>query len=233
MSKNLDLKVFKELYTAYKQYSVPVLMMLASALLIFFALIPQFQDLLATLGRRGQEQEKLQVLKNNLNLLSATNEKDLDAKLSTALKALPVDKDFESVLTNISSVVNRSGVSLGSFEFRVGDLESKALGNDLLPSLALTLALNDGVSGVSRFMTNLAESLPVSEVKKVDVNINFATISVAFYYKSLASVSIQPDLKIIPLSVKQTELLSKLSSWNEMNNFAPESTSSAFSTTPF
>ncbi|MBI2195896.1 MAG: hypothetical protein HYU48_02525 [Candidatus Levybacteria bacterium] len=211
MNKNVSIETLKALFRTHKSYLVPVLMVVVSVSLFFFALIPQSQDLMATLGKRSAEEQKLRTLKNNLNLLSTTNETELDLKLSTALKALPQDKDFESVLTTISSVADTSAVGLSNFELKVGDLASETSGNNILPSIEATIILNGGASGVSRFMTELAQSLPISEVKKVDVNVDFATILVAFYYKSLSSANISTDAKIMPLSAEQVQLLDKLS----------------------
>ncbi|MEX2013277.1 MAG: hypothetical protein WD967_02635 [Candidatus Levyibacteriota bacterium] len=221
MNKNVDIQMLKALYAAHKQYSVPAFIMLVSFFLIFFALIPQFQDLLITFSQRDEAAQKLQILKDNLNLLRTTDEVDLDSRLALSLRALSSEKDFESVLTTISSVANRSGVSVGNFEFKVGDLSGSTSGSDPLPSLGITLILNDGVNGASRFMANLAESLPLSEVKKVDVNTDFTTLSLVFYYKSLPITKIPLDARIPPISVKQSELLDKLLSWDNNVTLAP------------
>ncbi|MEX2007559.1 MAG: hypothetical protein WD992_02185 [Candidatus Levyibacteriota bacterium] len=221
MNKNVDIETLKAIYNAHRAYVIPALMIIASVFLVFFALIPQIQDLLTTLSERSIEQQKLQTLKSNLNLLTTTDEVDLDSKLGVALRALPQDKDFESILTTISSVADRAGIGLGNFEFRVGDIAGSAPEDNLLPSLGVTLVVSGGASGASRFMTDLAESLPISEVKKIDINVDFATILVAFYYKSLSSANISVDTRLTPLSAKQTELLDQLSSWNREESFIP------------
>ncbi len=235
MNNNVDLQTFKALYSANKQYFVPIFMIMVSFFLIFFALIPQFQDLMTTLSQRGVAQQELQTLENNLNILNATDEADVDTKLATVFRALPPAKDFESVLTTISSVGASSGVPIGNFEFRVGDITGVASGSDAFPSLSLTLILSDGADGASRFMASLAESLPLSEVKKVDVNSNSTTLSIEFYYRSLSSAKISSDSKIVPISGKQSELLDKLMSWDSKINFdiISEVGTPSSSTTPF
>lgn len=221
MNKNVDTQTLKDLYAAYKQFSVPIFMIIVSFFLIFFALIPQFQDLLTTFSQRSEAVQKLQILKSNLSLLGTTDESDLDSKLAVVLRALPAEKDFESVLTTISSVGNTSGVSLGNFEFRVGDLAGTSSGNDAFPSLGITLIINDGAVGASRFMSNLAESLPLSEVKKIDVNADSTTLFLVFYYKSLPNAKTSSDIKIVPVSAKQSELLGQLLSWDDNRSLAP------------
>lgn len=221
MNKNLDTQTLKDLYAAYKQFSVPIFMIIVSFFLIFFALIPQFQDLITTFSRRSEAAQKLQILENNLNLLKNTDQADLDSNLAVVLRALPAEKDFESVLTTISSVGNISGVSMGNFEFRVGDLAGTSSGNDAFPSLGITLIINDGVAGASRFMTNLAESLPLSEVKKIDINTDSTTLFLVFYYKSLSNVKTSSDVKMVPVSAKQSELLKQLLSWDDSRGLAP------------
>ncbi len=210
----LDSQTLKSLYGNNKQYVMPFVMFFVSLILIFVTILPQFNDLLSTLSQREDETAKLQILKNNLIFLTNTDETTLNFELETSLKALPQTKDFESVLKSISLAASKAGVGLGNFEFKVGNILKTESGNDQLPSLAVKIIINDGVGGAARFMTNLATLLPISEVKSVDINGNYTNLNLVFYYKNLPSIKVAPDVKLVPLSSKQTQLLKEISSWD-------------------
>ncbi len=214
MNDALTWEGLKSLYRSHRQYTTPILMIFVSMILVFVALLPLFNDLLNTLSQRDEATRKLQVLKNNLEILSAADEGSLEADIAVTLKALPQEKDFESVLNTVSAVAGKADVLLGNFEFRVGDL-SKAQGSkDQLPSLAITLLINNGAIGAVRFMSELATALPISDVKSLDMNGNFTNITLLFYYKSIGSASISPDAPIAKPTAQKTELLEKLSTWD-------------------
>ncbi len=242
MKKNItfDLQTFSAFYSTHKKYLTPILMIVVSIILVFAALIPQLNDLFTTLSRRSEEMRKLQIEKNNLTILNNINEDNLNAQLVTSLRALPSTKDFESVLTTISVAAGKSAVSLGNFEFKVGDLSKSVAGSGEFPSLGITLIVNDGAQGTNRFLTSLAQSLPLSEVKSIDINGNYSTLAIAFYYKSSPVIKNTPDSPIVPVSAKQTETLNQLTSWSNGNLLpspssliAPPKTSSSSATTPF
>ncbi len=221
MNDALTWEGLKFLYKSHRQYTTPILMIFVSMILVFVALLPLFNDLLNTLSQRDEATRKLQVLKNNLEILSAADEGSLDMDLAVTFKALPQEKDFESVLNTLSAAASKAGVLLGNFEFRVGDL-SKAQGSkDQLPSLAITLLINDGVVGAARFMSELATTLPISDVKSVDINGDFTNITMLFYYKSIGSANTPPEAPIAKPTAQKTELLEKLLAWDIGSVVAP------------
>lgn len=177
--------------------------------------MPQFSDLSTTLNSRKEATQRLQVLRNNLTLLSNINDISLDANIAIAIKALPKDKDFEAVLNSLSLAANKSGVTLGNFEFKVGDLSTLSSSGSQLPNLSITIIVNSGARGSAAFLRNLSSSLPLSEIKKVDINGNYTTVDVVFYYKSLPSIVASKDSPIIPISSKQSDILNQLSSWDQ------------------
>lgn len=212
---SLDIETLRAVFNNNRQYIIFISIILIAIVLFFKALMPQFSDLSTTLNSRKDALQKLQVLRNNLILLSNINDISLDANLAIAIKALPKDKDFEAVLNSLSSAANKSGVTLGNFEFKVGDLSSLSSTGSQLPSLSMTILVNSGVRGAAAFLRNLSSSLPLCEIKKVDINGNYTTVDVVFYYKSLPSMIVPKDSIIIPLSSKQLDIVNQLSSWDQ------------------
>ncbi len=218
---SISIKTFKDLYISYKPYITPSVMVLISFLLIIFAIFPQFQDFTTTLSQRENATLQLQTLSKNLVILRSIDEPTLNSNLAVSLKALPSNKDFESILTTISSVANKSGVALGNFQFKVGDLSKADVITGQFPSLSVNVVINSAPSGTINFLTNMAQSLPVSEIKSIDLNASSANIFLNFYYKSAGGAKVSPDALIIPISSKQQELLNQLSSWDGGLSSAP------------
>jgi hypothetical protein len=158
------------------------------------------------------------------------NDASLDANTSIVLKALPKDKDFEAILNSLSSAAGKSGVTLGNFEFKVGDLSTPSSLDSQLPNLSMTILINDGARGAFSFLKNLSSSLPLSEIKKVDTNGNYTTVNAIFYYRSLSSTVASGDFPIIPISSKQLDTLSQLSSWDQSS--LPNITTSSSNASP-
>lgn len=215
MNKDLNSELFKSVYSKIKPYTMSVIMVMVSVILIFVAIIPQLGDLFSTISQRNEALAKLQIVKNNFSILKNADSSILDSQLNIVLKALPQNKDFESVLNIISKSAASSGVTLGSYEFKVGDLsKTDKTETGQFPNLSVSIIINDGAIGASRFMTQLASSLPLSEVKNIDVNGNFSNLTLLFYYKSLPSLKFPADVAIPILNIKQKQTLDQLSKWD-------------------
>ena len=216
MNKDVNSELFKILYLRAKPYLMSLLMIVVSVILVFVAIIPQFGDLISTLSQRNEALSKLQIVKNNFTILKNTDNSLLDSQLSLALKALPQTKDFEGILNIISKSAASSGVTMGSYEFKVGDLsKTDKIEAGQFPHLSVSIIINDGAVGASRFMKQLATSLPLSEVKSIDTNGNFSNLTLLFYYKSLPSLKFPADVAIPVLNTRQKQTLEQISSWDK------------------
>lgn len=214
MNKEVNSELFQSFYLMLRPYFMAVLMIFVSTMLVLVAIIPQVSDLFSTISQRNDAVEKLAITKKNLLILQNTDEFALESQLNIALKAVPQIKDFEGILNTISRSASKAGVNLGSYEFRVGDLSNLDSKNNQYPSLSVSLVVNDGALGASRFLTEMAKALPLSEVKTVEINGNYTNIAVLFYYKSLPTLKISNDIAIPVLSAKQKQTLSQIESWD-------------------
>src|ERR1035437_2119042 len=158
---NIDSTTFWFLYRRYKEYLLPVGVIIACVLLSLLVIIPQFQNFLNTQQQAKAESNKLVILKNNLNFLTNMDESQMDSQLQIVSGALPPNKDFEGILNGISVAANKAGVFLGDYEFQVGEITKPSLNIQSFPSLQLSLTINGGVSGVTRFMTELYKTFPL------------------------------------------------------------------------
>lgn len=213
---NIDSTTFWFLYRRYKEYLLPIGVIFACILLFFLVIIPQFQNFLDTQQQAKAESNKLIVLKNNLNLLTNMDESQMDSQLQIVSGALSSNKDFEGILNGISIAANKAGVFLGDYEFQVGDITKPSLNIQSFPSLQLTLTTYGGVNGVTRFMTELYKTVPLSEITEVKVTSTTSEISALFYYKPFPPLGFNDSAPIIPVSQQGLSTIANLSSWNNV-----------------
>jgi len=237
---NIDSTTFWFLYRRYKEYLLPVGVIFVCILLFLFVIIPQFQNFLDTQQQAKVESSKLAILKNNLNLLTNMDESQMDSQLQIVSGALPSNKDFEAILNGISVAANKSGVFLGDYEFQVGDITKPSLNIQSYPSLQLSLTINGGVSGVTRFMTELYKTVPLSEITSVKVSNITSEITALFYYKPFPPLGFNSSMPINPISQQGLSTIANFSSWNNVTRVsqtvsqpAPASSSAETNPNPF
>ena len=226
---NTDLKSLKFIFEGNKPYILPSIIIVVCIALFFQFVIPQFRILFAAQEEAKQASLKLQTLKENLNLLTNTDEKFLDARLKILNLALPLSKDFAGILNSIYLASQKTGVNLGSFSLQIGDLQG-AQKNDDFPSISLSIPVNANAVGVSSFVETLSKTVPLSEVTIIKIRDIASSVKLSFYYKSLGLSNLKEDARINPLTQKGLGIINKISGFENISPFqqVPIATSSGF-----
>lgn len=211
--ENISANTLRFLYSRYKDFIVPFFVIAAVFMLFVKVVVPQIQDLFNQYKEQEETKQTLSNMQNNLNLLRSINDSTQDLQLAIVSSALPIDKDFSSVLYAISSASSLAGVSLGNFSFSVGSL-SKIEDNSKFPSFSLNLTLNGSVYKVNNFIGEIKRTLPLSEVTGVFVAENSSTIEIDFYYKPLKRLKYDDSLPISIVSAEGLSLINELSTFN-------------------
>lgn len=227
---NADLKSLKFILNKNKAYILPVVVILVSIMLFFQFVISQFGALLAAREEALITSLRIEALKANLDVLTNINEKTLDLQLKTLSLALPLSKDFFGILNSIYSTAQKTGVDLGSFSFKIGDI-SKAESGDNFPVVKLSAPINSGVAAINNFVETISKTVPLAEVYSVKVNNISSTVSLSFYYRPLSVSNYSQDVRIFPISQKGIALVSQLGKFENAPSFLesskPIATSSA------
>ena len=226
---NADLKSLKFIFDRNKPYVLPIVIILAVLILFWQFVIPQFKILFAAKEEIKQAQIRLQALKENLNVLANTDEKSLDVQLKILNLALPLNKDFSSILNSIYYVSQRTGVNLGSFSLQIGDLLDSKEKDDFL-TINLSIPINANIAAVNSFVEIMSKTVPLSEVTLIKTGNITSTVKVSFYYKPLGPSNYKENTRIIPLTQKGLAIINRLSSFENVSSFQQESvaTSSGF-----
>ncbi|MBI2031006.1 MAG: hypothetical protein HYT08_00085 [Candidatus Levybacteria bacterium] len=233
---NVDAEAIKYLYKQYKEYILPSFVIFVSVILLFLSVIPQIKDLVNIARQRDAELKKLEVLKNNLDLLSSLDNSTLDTQFEAITSALPQNKDFEGIIYAVSGAAQRSGVGLGDFEFQVGDLSDTSVASGEFPYLSTKLNIQASNQQAADFITELFKSVPLAEVLDVSVSERSTKLSVVFYYKPIPQIEINDYTPLKKLSAEKLELVNELSAWKSypvINIQIPVATDSSQTSSPF
>ncbi len=187
---SFDKSTTKILYYRYKVYFVPIGIILTCLVIFFVIITNQIRDLFSSQAQLSVVRSRVNILQNNLNLLSVIDENKQNNDIQTVTKAMPSQKDYAGILDALATTSRNSSVSISDFSFQVGDLSSNLPSKSPL-SIALSLSLKTGIVGTQRFLSELAKTLPISEVSDVEITAGLSTVVISFYYKPFSPI--QPD----------------------------------------
>lgn len=203
------------LYRHYKDYLLPVGIILASIAILFLIIIPQFQQYFISSRQLNDEIQKLQVLKNNYNFLLNLDDSQSNSDFKTLSFVLPSDKDFAGIVNAISYASAKTGVLVGDFEFSVGNLSGTTQGGvSASPSIKIDVNLTGDFKSMIQYIAELYKTAPASEVTDIKIGGDSGNITVFFYYKPLLSQNVDDTAPIVSLSDSNLALIKTVSSWN-------------------
>ena len=207
---NVDLKSLKFIFERNKPYILPSIIIVICIALFLQFVIPQFKILSLAQEEARLASLKLQILKENLNVLTNTDEKSLDSRLKILNLALPLNKDFGGILNSIYYASQKTGVSLGSFSLQIGELADTKKSVDF-PSISLTIPISANAPAVNSFVEVLSKTVPISEVTIIKIRNVSSSIKLSFYYKPLGFTNLKEDARINPISQKGLGIINRLS----------------------
>ena len=214
---NLTTLEASALFAKYKEYLVPVGVILVSILIIFLILLPQIQQFFSSEQTLKRENEKLSILKNNYDFLSNLSDETVDENLNVLSLALPANKNFAGIVNEISTASIESGVTVLNFSFQVGNLTADIKEKAKYPTLQLTVRLSGGSIAIANFVGQLYKTVPTAEVTSIKVKGKDASVTILFYYKSFPAQTVSEEEPIAKLTAKENALIQQISSWNNVN----------------
>ena len=198
-----------QFYQNYKLIIFPVLVGLASLILIGFVILPQIFGILGARKNLNEEQEKLNILEAKADELTYLDAKDLDQKLSLALYGLPSEKDFTVIIDTMRQLTALSGVSMVSLKFNPRNTVAKA------SSFGINISVLGSKENLDSFMDAVEQSPRTMKIVSVEVfpsgaGAVSAEVAIEAYYsatpKSLGSV----DAPLPKISEQDETLLGEL-----------------------
>ena len=174
-------------------------------------IVPQVRTFFKVREEAENASQRLAELKENLSVLSSLDENILESQLKITSFALPINKDFGGILSALYSAAKDSGVSVGKFSLKLGDLSKSEEKDAKFPSIELTVNFENDIGAVNNFIDIIGKTLPISDISVVSTDSDSSNVSLLFYYKVLSTSNIQKNERIVPISNDKLSLLGKLS----------------------
>lgn len=207
------------LYRHYKDYLLPFSILVACVLVVFFVVVPQFQQYFSLQQELKAQMQKLEILKGNYNFLSNLDDSKSNTDFNALSLALPSGKDFAGIMNAVSYASAKTGVAVGDFEFSVGSLSSGSKeGVSAYPSIKIDINLIGNTKSVMQYIQELYKTAPASEVTDIKTGENSGSISILFYYKPFLQQNVDDSAPITVLSAQDLALIKTISSWNNASN---------------
>ncbi|HEX8965384.1 MAG TPA: hypothetical protein VF820_03050 [Patescibacteria group bacterium] len=208
---------FRILYFRFKPYLISTAVILVCIILFFQFIIPQIGQWFALRDQVIAEQQKIDVLNQNLNIITKINNATLDKDIQITAAALPSQKDFAAILDAVSNAATTANVSLGDYSFQVGNLSDTAVGSQT--NLQLILSIKGGITDVERFIQSLKTQVPLSDVTNVQINsASSSTLTTVFYFKPFPQFAFNSVTPLIGITAQDDQLIKSLEAYGGESN---------------
>lgn len=199
----------RELYQKYKIIIYPVAVGLASLFLIVFIIYPQIRAFLNGRGTLDGVNQKAKFLDVKAQQLSQIDESDLNKKLALAVSAVPLDKDYGSIIGLIQQIGADSGVT-------VTNLSLSPSSNEKVTGFSARVEVAGGKLAIENMIAGIEKSPRVMKISAFDISSSNvdggvgASFVIEAYYapapQSLGAI----DAQLPELSQKDEQILANL-----------------------
>ncbi len=204
----------KELLIVYNKYKIiifPVLVGIASLLIIVLIIIPQVGEYFKGRETLFSTQSKANDLDKKNKALQNLNLSDLQQKLVIATQAFPINKEFPGVVSLIQKLTADQSLSLSSLQIS----QSSASRSDA-PSFTVKFEIAGNQFAVNSLLNQIEKSSRVIKVTTLDVsstankNVS-ASIAVDAFYGPTPTALGALDEPLSPITTDENNILSNLS----------------------
>ena len=150
-------------------------------------------------------------------MLTNINEETLDSQLRILNLALPLNKDFIEILNSVYSTAQKTGVNLGGFSLKIGDL-AQSESDENFPVVRLSVPISSSITAINSFVETISKTVPLSEVYSVKMGNASSMVSLSFYYKPLGASNYSQDIRISSISQKGLDLVDQLSKFENVSS---------------
>ena len=194
------------------------LIVISSFILFLQLVVPQIQSWFSIRNEILRTSNRIEIINRNIAHMKAQNQTVLDNQVEMATNALPIEKDFGTVISALSDSALNAGVSMEDFSFQVGKVASvegqlNSFGQKELSIVKVIVVLTGSINNIRIFLSQVQNKLPLSEVTEVHGDIISTIATIQFYQKKFPEIVFKDDVPIRSFSSKQLSLLDKLSLW--------------------
>lgn len=216
----LSYRKLRILYYRYKDtplYSLAIFGITIFVCLILFwkAVLPQLQEWFSIQREIAATKERIKIVNSNLNFIASLDTNKLAENLRVASLAMPGEKDFVGFLGVLALSATNSNVLINDYSLKIGQITSKNAAKTLSP-FSLKISATGGLYNIKRFIDEIEQKLPLTQVSQVSYSGSGAELTLDFYYKPFPMVVVNRETDttpLLPVSSANKNLLEKLSTW--------------------
>ena len=224
-----DLKNLKFLYYRYKDSPYFLLLIITlvfftNVVLFFQLVVPQVESWFSIRDEAERANMRIDAINNNIAFLQKIDKPQLEDRVDVATSALPIEKNFGTIVTALSDSAINAGVTMDDYTFQVGKVASvegqlDVFGQKELSLVKVSVMLSGNFQGITLFLKEIQNKLPLAEVTEVDGDSLSTKVTVQFYQKKFPKIVFKDDVAITDFSKAQIALLDELVGWQP---FVPE-----------
>jgi Tfp pilus assembly protein PilO len=208
---NIKQLLASEFVNKYKSVILPASSVIVCIGLLIFVIIPQISSSFETIKSLGSSEESFKNLSKKVNLLEQINSSEYRQNVSTALIALPSEKDVPGALNQILFLLNANKLKLNSIGLGGGSPSSNNI-----EGIQFRLEVEGDISGLKSLLTRVKSVPRLMKVTDLEVSGNRgdiiqATISLTTYFQQITTNLGEIDRPIEEVTQKDLEVLAGIS----------------------
>lgn len=208
------------IYEKHKNQLVPAALFLAAFFVIFRIILPQWSDIQNVNEELSKKNQSIESLNSTLNVLQGTPDEIVDRNYELVTTALPIAKDIVLIFNELNAAADKSSVKLGGFSLKVGGVYSKQKTSTTeqtiagIPYLNILVKANGDTAKLKDFANAMYKSIPLIEIKTVDISKKDAQYESKFFFKPISLRSSGANVPLTQLNASENSLLKQLSDWS-------------------
>ncbi len=216
------MKELELIYRKRKKQLLPIIFGFASVFVFFRIIIPQWSDIQDAQQLITTKDSVVKAKETTVALLESLSQENVDNDYMLATTALPAQKDVVLIFSELSDASSKAGVKLGGFTIKVGGVYSTSKTQQVsgeksingIPFINILVTVSGKNDGLRKFAEIMYKSMPVVEIKSVDISKSDARYNVNFFYKPVALKAPNADSTALTnLTPLQSSQLKELKGW--------------------
>lgn len=209
----MNLKQIKEsqIYQKYQFLIVPVIAAIVCILLLVFILLPQISNSFTTSKNLEAAQNKYNELNKKIKTLEEVDITSYKEGITTALTAVPSDKDIPGSINQLLFMINNSELKMINIVISTTGTPIKALN-----SFNVKLDVEGDLAQIKDFITQIKKAPRIIELNGVELstgkdNKAQASLSLLVFYQEISNNLEDVEKEVTPLNNNDKQTLSTIS----------------------
>lgn len=215
----------QDIFSKYKKKKssvISIALVLGAVVMILTVIVPQISSIGEVSQQITSKKEHVTMLKKSYAVLSSQPDEAVNTSFAAVDKALPNTKNVLAVFNALSGVAAKTNVQMEGFTLQVGNLyqkDKKKQQEEItnvkgVPVLSVTLRVVSATQGqVVEFADLLYKSLPLAEIKTLNVTKDAGDFQINFFYKPYDLQNLAEQEQIDPLDSQAQQALRTINEW--------------------